>query len=199
MAKSIATAETGGVVGEVRNEIGATDEAVKRLYPDGDRNTSEIRPSAMAHAPTDRGGDPTCWDFACHGGCARGGGAKCASTHEDITDTNIHRVALFGLARRGGLRNGRRVGPNDIDDVIRQLVDVNQRKGGNQETGPRSPGPTVLADPLGDLWGPHSGPPAFEVSTDKQMGKSVYPDEKCPCDKTDWGGNHGDFVYPFGR
>ena len=111
-------------------EVGTIQEAAKRMYPAGKRNTSSGRSSAITNAPTDRQGSPICWDFARHSGCSRG--AKCNNVHENITTPNLHWSVKCELARRGGLGNGKRIAPADVDGIVRQLCEGNQRKSGNQ-------------------------------------------------------------------
>lgn len=64
-------------------EIGASVETIKRLYPAGKRNAIQVRSLAMSNAQTIKSGVPICWDFASHAGCAMN--AKCANAHGNMS------------------------------------------------------------------------------------------------------------------
>ena len=85
----------------------------------------------MANAQTNKAGTAICWDFASHGGCGRG--AKRANAHGNMTAKNIHWGVKCELARRGGLRSEKRIIPDDVDGVIRQLTESNKRTEGLQK------------------------------------------------------------------
>ena len=86
----------------VDNGLGSSVEKVKRLYPAGRRNASQVGPLATSNAHLNNPGVPICWDFVSYGGCTRG--AKCANAHGNMTLKNMHWAAKCDLTRRGGLR-----------------------------------------------------------------------------------------------
>ena len=84
----------------------------KRAYPAGKRLRPKEAADSVKHAPRTKEGKPICWDGATHMGCSRG--KECAHAHQPITTTK-------GLIRRGGLRSGPLIHPNQVDGRVAQL------------------------------------------------------------------------------
>ena len=74
---------------------------------------------SVKHAPKTKEGKPICWDAACHIGCNR---PSCAHAHSPITGIKgLHWTVLAQFLRRGGLRSGPIVPPQQVDGRISQL------------------------------------------------------------------------------
>ena len=92
----------------------------KKAYPAGKRLRPKEASDSVKHAPRTKDGKPICWDSASHMGCSRG--KDCSHAHQPITTTKgIHWTVLAQLIRRGGLRNGPIIHPNQVDGRIAQL------------------------------------------------------------------------------
>ena len=77
---------------------------------------------ALKKAPLDVAGQKRlCWDFSTHRGC-HFGPADCIQSHEPITSTGkLDWTTQAELIRRGGLRNGKKVPPTEVDARVAQL------------------------------------------------------------------------------
>ena len=106
-----------GRKGDGRRKAG---EQPSKAYPPGKRLTPAEVKRSVAHALIDATTKlPICWDAACHIGCFH---SPCPHSHEPLPPLNRldHTVAMQVL-RRGGLRNGPKVNPKDVDGRIAQL------------------------------------------------------------------------------
>lgn len=74
--------------------VGVADDTAKRMYPAGNRNTSQIRPVPISHDPANRDGVPICWDFAPRSGCPRN--AKCANAHGNFDNPTTEPLNCVG-------------------------------------------------------------------------------------------------------
>ena len=84
----------------------------------------------MAHAPRS-GKDVSCRGWNSHGGCARG--LMCDRKHDTMSGKNLHWTVSAELIRRGGRKNRpTRIAPGNVDGVVDQLRESNQRVHGEQ-------------------------------------------------------------------
>ena len=102
---------------------------VTRLYPAGKRLLKPERNLAMAHAPR-CGKYVFFWDWNAHGGGART--PHCDRKHETMSEENLHWAIASELIRRGGHKNiPTRIAPGNVDGMVDQLRESNQKIHGN--------------------------------------------------------------------
>ena len=90
-----------------------------RAYPAGKKLRPKEASDSVKHAPKTKEGKPICWDAACHIGCNR---TSCAHAHSPIGGIRgLHWTALAQFLRRGGLKSGPMVSPQQVDGRIAQL------------------------------------------------------------------------------
>ena len=93
---------------------------LRSLYPAGKRlSPAEVKRS-IAHAPQcQKTKKPICWDAACHIGCQR---SSCPHAHEPLPSlSRLDYTVAMQVLRRGGLKNGPKVNPKDVDGRVAQL------------------------------------------------------------------------------
>ena len=108
-----------------RSGEGITDgfvpEGPSKAYLAGKRRTTAEVQRSISHAPEDsKTKKPTCWDAACHVGCSR---ANCPHVHERLPPlcNKLDYTGVTQVLQRGGLKNGPKVNPKDVDGRIAQL------------------------------------------------------------------------------
>ena len=85
---------------------------------------------AMAHAPR-CGKDVFRWGWNTHSGCGRS--PNCDRKHETMSEQILHWAVATELIRRGGHKNrSTRIAPGNVDGMVDQLRDSNQRVYGEQ-------------------------------------------------------------------
>ena len=86
------------------------------------RRENIISPAEVkrAHAPQcQKTKKPICWDAACHIGCQR---SSCPHAHEPLPSlSRLDYTVAMQVLRRGGLKNGPKVNPKDVDGRVAQL------------------------------------------------------------------------------
>ena len=96
----------------LKPEVPKTGEG-SQAYPAGKRLTPTEVKCSIAHAPQcQKTRKPICWDAACHIGCHR---TSCPHAHEPLPP--LPRLDYSG----GGLKNGPKVNPKDVDGRVAQL------------------------------------------------------------------------------
>ena len=91
-----------------------------KAYPAGKRlSPAEVKRS-IQHAPQcPKTKKPICWDAACHIGCHR---SNCPNAHEPLPKlSKLDYTVAMQVLRRGGLRNGPKVNPQEVDGRVAQL------------------------------------------------------------------------------
>ena len=89
------------------------ERAGKRLTP------AEIKRSIAQAQENPKSKTPIRWDAACHIGCLR---QSCPHSHEPLPPTQkLDYAVAMQVLRRGGLKNGPKVNPKDVDGRIAQL------------------------------------------------------------------------------
>ena len=103
----------------LRSDPNKAGEASK-AYPAGKRlSPAEVKRS-IQHAPQcPKTKKPICWDAACHIGCHR---SNCPNAHEPLPKlSKLDYTVAMQVLRRGGLRNGPKVNPQEVDGRVAQL------------------------------------------------------------------------------
>lgn len=110
-----------------------------KAYPAGKRLRPKEASDSVRHGPKTREGKPICWDSACHSGCQREG---CTHAHVPINGTRgLHWTVVAQLIRRGGLKNGPIIQPNQVDGRIAQLrTQAKQEQGDKVAEGSKQSG-----------------------------------------------------------
>ena len=101
----------------LKTEVPKTGEG-SQAYPAGKHNSpAEVK---RAHAPQcQKTKKPICWDAACHIGCQR---SSCPHAHEPLPSlSRLDYTVAMQVLRRGGLKNGPKVNPKDVDGRVAQL------------------------------------------------------------------------------
>ena len=93
------------------------------------------------HAPLDAQGKMKCWDASSHMGCKMTA-AQCSRSHEIISVKGFHWAVQAQLLRRGGVRSGPVVPPNQVDAKVAAL-----RQAANREAASHRQPPKVGAGP----------------------------------------------------
>ena len=91
-----------------------------KAYPAGKRlSPAEVKRS-IQHAPQcPKTKKPICWDAACHIGCHR---STCPNAHEPLPKlSKLDYTVAMQVLRRGGLRSGPKVNPQEVDGRVAQL------------------------------------------------------------------------------
>ena len=91
-----------------------------KAYPAGKRlSPAEVKRS-IQHAPQcPKTKKPICWDAACHIGCHR---SNCPNAHEPLPKlSKLDYTVATQVLRRGGLRSGPKVNPQEVDGRVAQL------------------------------------------------------------------------------
>ena len=95
------------------------DKPAAKAYPAGKGLRTKEAGDSVKHAPKTKEGKPICWDAACHSGCQRSG---CSHAHVPVNATKgLHWTVIAQFIRRGGLKNGPVIQPNQVDGRIAQL------------------------------------------------------------------------------
>jgi len=104
----------------LRAEDQKTGGAGEKAYPAGKRLTPTEVKRSITHAPVcQKSKKPICWDAACHIGCQR---ADCPHAHEPLLAMNkLDYSVAMQVLRRGGLKNGAKINPKDVDGRVAQL------------------------------------------------------------------------------
>ena len=103
----------------LRSDPNKAGEASK-AYPAGKRlSPAEVKRS-IQHAPQcPKTKKPICWDAACHIGCHR---SNCPNAHEPLPKlSKLDYTVAMQVLRRGGLRNGPKANPQEVDGRVAQL------------------------------------------------------------------------------
>ena len=103
----------------LRTDPNKAGEASK-AYPAGKRlSPAEVKRS-IQHAPQcPKTKKPICWDAACHIGCHR---SNCPNAHEPLPKlSKLDYTVAMQVLRRGGLRSGPKVNPQEVDGRVAQL------------------------------------------------------------------------------
>ena len=103
----------------LRHDPNKAGDAAK-AYPAGKRlSPAEVKRS-IQHAPQcPQTKKPICWDAACHIGCHR---SACPNAHEPLPKlSKLDYTVAMQVLRRGGLRSGPRVNPQEVDGRVAQL------------------------------------------------------------------------------
>ncbi|CAE7323972.1 unnamed protein product [Symbiodinium sp. CCMP2456] len=101
-------------------KTGVAGGAGEKAYPAGKRLTPTEVKRSITHAPVcQKSKKPICWDAACHIGCQR---ADCPHAHEPLPAMNkLDYSVAMQVLRRGGLKNGAKINPKDVDGRVAQL------------------------------------------------------------------------------
>ena len=103
----------------LRSDPNKAGDALK-AYPAGKRlSPAEVKRS-IQHAPQcPKTKKPICWDAACHIGCHR---SNCPNAHEPLPKlSKLDYTVAMQVLRRGGLRSGPKVNPQEVDGRVAQL------------------------------------------------------------------------------
>ena len=79
------------------------------------------------HAPLDAQGKMKCWDASSHMGCKMTA-SQCSRSHEILRTKGIHWTVQAQLLRRGGVRTGPVVPPNQVDAKVAALRQAANRE-----------------------------------------------------------------------
>ena len=92
--------------------------AAAKAYPAEKRLTpTEIKRSIAQAFEDPKSKTPICWDAACDIGCLR---QSCPHSHEPLPpDAELDYSVATQVLRRGGLKNGPKVNPKDVDAQLR--------------------------------------------------------------------------------
>ena len=105
-------------------ERNPNDDKPKAMYALGPNLTMVERKLGYARKPLDKRGDPLCYNFSTHAGCAKGD--YCSFSHaQRIRPEGLHWAIQYDLTRRGGLLPSKRIETNAVEGYLQALRNQN--------------------------------------------------------------------------
>ena len=147
-----------GKAGEGANASGPASQL--KGYPAGKVLIQAEVGLSRQHAPLDAQGKMKCWDASSHISCKMTA-ARCSRSHEIIRVKGIHWAVQAQLLRRGGVRSGLVVPPNQVDAKVAAL-----RQAANREAAAHCQPPKAGEDtPKAGASEPSTKPPPVAQTT----------------------------------